>query len=1362
MSSLDQHGRKLAAILRYLGSVHGGGSDEECPFVREQTTAAEEEEEHQNQVLTGENDGTQILLTLADIYEMDRLCKSSHPNHAHNSSSSSSHYTIPLPYTFYAPSTTAAATMMNASTSSTTTTHNNNSIPPPTCSSSCWFRVKRLTKSSVIRPTLSPRQEVLAQKWARHLKVPDLWNLAELHPPDATTAATAAARRDPDIRSLLRMHKTYQRRLVLHSKIEALYSTLFELVGSSSTFGSSSSAHRNVLWGFGHVYWNPASSSSSSSENLCDNDDELIVDGNNNDNEERRRRVDKRTSLSRDVVMDGPLFEVRVELELCTDGSIVVRPCEHTGLSFHPQVMAALLTASRTTTPSHSLSWHQTLADMDPTFLSPGQPHIYYTKLLKQMAVQLAPGGQYMAHDKWVTSSRLSSRRPNHNLIITNGWSLYHRAKPSSVWARDAMTLMDQVLTPHNPNHTHDATATSTVLPMTIPKASIALTYGSGALQNLIHQEKLMQAQRARSGFWQTLSSWFPGPTKNQSDDTLSSIRQRRNHLFPLPSSDAQNQIAELLLRDQAPAVVVVGPPGTGKSHSIANIVCAYLAQGRRVLVTSKGAPALSVLRHRLPPCIQQLCVDVSMSESEGKQQLQQTVERLADTIASASQHTNQTNIDGEAIPSKCTLLEERIEALEQSIRDIDATLETQGQRACDTMQHPEIAQLACDTLVLEQTAPWLVSTMTEWTVPQVTSLAQQVGSLSEMDERLVNAVSGYGHRDAVECSPSDELISWVAAKAGQTSARISHVLNRLVSSVPIVGSNFGATEAAQKLEESVHSIRVYGDIPRSSADWQLVHRVLVRNKAIHDLYTSTLSLLVSRSGWPMDEIIQGIGTFHVNFPKSFAELLSKAAKVKQASTTWSYLHIESDSKQLEIQRRNHAHQLQTLYEKLVEAKVIAQLNESFSPEAQTALIRFAQLAGKSRLNTSQQASKMSQRQQRHRQQYLKSFEECVRYIPCWILTSSQVSDYLPPEIGGFDLVVIDEASQSDITALPCMLRGKQWLVVGDGKQVSPTESFVSESRVESLLVSLPDSPFKESFLPGQSFFDLCSQAFPFSRVVLTEHFRCAPEIIHFSNNQYYRGKLNALRMPTSQERMDPSIADVFVENGEKRGKTNERECDAIVSMVCDLVKSADSSIGVISLMGEEQSRLIRNRLLDSVGPQAFKRHSILVGDPPSFQGAERDVVFLSMVCSPGSSPTQSQLMHEQRMNVALSRAKNKVVLVHSITVAHVPSFQDVKVSVLQFFAKFGAHFSWDGQKINAIRPQQILTCKGKNSNTNESMRSSVAMAIAQRLSKEGFSIRDINLVWDGAFCIEDEQSGDRLAIAVEGSGERRHDWGSM
>jgi hypothetical protein len=87
--------------------------------------------------------------------------------------------------------------------------------------------------------------------------------------------------------------------------------------------------------------------------------------------------------------------------------------------------------------------------------------------------------------------------------------------------------------------------------------------------------------------------------------------------------------------------------------------------------------------------------------------------------------------------------------------------------------------------------------------------------------------------------------------------------------------------------------------------------------------------------------------------------------------------------------------------------------------------------------------------------------------------------------------------------------------------------------------------------------------------VVLNEHFRCAPEIIEFSNRQFYDSRLVPLRLPGKSERLSPSIVDVKVRNGVKVGKVNEKEADEIVRLVKDFISDPSAnttprSIGVI------------------------------------------------------------------------------------------------------------------------------------------------------------------------------------------------------
>lgn len=274
------------------------------------------------------------------------------------------------------------------------------------------------------------------------------------------------------------------------------------------------------------------------------------------------------------------------------------------------------------------------------------------------------------------------------------------------------------------------------------------------------------------------------------------------------------------------------------------------------------------------------------------------------------------------------------------------------------------------------------------------------------------------------------------------------------------------------------------------------------------------------------------------------------------------------------------------------------------------------------------------------------------------------------------------------------------------------------------------------------------------SQVVLSEHFRCAEEIIRFSNEQFYDRRLVPLRLPTKSQRLSPSLVDVRVPDGAKVGKTNEKEADEIVRLIQDFTLSPSQttsprSIGVISLVGDEQSRLIRGRLLDVLGPHLMARHSVLVGDPPSFQGAERDVVYLSMVCSRGSVPTQNQLMHFQRANVAMSRARDRCVLVRSIDIHEIPNDTDSKLPIIEFFMSATAGGGWDDMEDDA------------SGVTNRDIQQKTRTLLSNLLSSRGFTVRDMGVVWKGGLSIEQGDSDKRAALFIDCCGESNHEWQS-
>lgn len=140
--------------------------------------------------------------------------------------------------------------------------------------------------------------------------------------------------------------------------------------------------------------------------------------------------------------------------------------------------------------------------------------------------------------------------------------------------------------------------------------------------------------------------------------------------LFPLPANPEQRQIIDRLRSDNG--VVVLGPPGTGKTHTIANLLSALLARGQRVLVTSQKAQALRVLRDKLPPDIQKLCVSMTDVARGGSRELDESVTALSDRYStfSPAHHDDETRrrtAARDAARRQVEELTERIRALREA-----------------------------------------------------------------------------------------------------------------------------------------------------------------------------------------------------------------------------------------------------------------------------------------------------------------------------------------------------------------------------------------------------------------------------------------------------------------------------------------------------------------------------------------------------------------------------------------------------------------------------------------------------------------------------------------------------------------------
>ena len=310
----------------------------------------------------------------------------------------------------------------------------------------------------------------------------------------------------------------------------------------------------------------------------------------------------------------------------------------------------------------------------------------------------------------------------------------------------------------------------------------------------------------------------------------------------------------------------------------------------------------------------------------------------------------------------------------------------------------------------------------------------------------------------------------------------------------------------------------------------------------------------------------------------------------------------------------------------------------------------------------------------RYRRDAREAMLDAAGAVPCWIMSHARISEAMPADIGVFDLVIVDEASQSDLWALPAILRGKKILVVGDDKQVSPDGGFIASARIDELRARfLSEQPYRNEMTPEKSLYDLASRVFAAQQVMLREHFRCVPAIIAYSNRTFYKDNIQPLRIPNVSDRIDPPLVDIYVPQGYRdRHDGNDQEAQAIAEEISAILSNPEfdgRTIGVVSLLGMEQAKRIDALVRTTCDAGELRRRRFDCGDARTFQGSERDIMFLSMVVDDQNCRALSGNMFDQRFNVAASRARDRMYLVRSVKNSDL-SDKDLRVSLLSHFDK--------------------------------------------------------------------------------------------
>jgi very-short-patch-repair endonuclease len=278
------------------------------------------------------------------------------------------------------------------------------------------------------------------------------------------------------------------------------------------------------------------------------------------------------------------------------------------------------------------------------------------------------------------------------------------------------------------------------------------------------------------------------------------------------------------------------------------------------------------------------------------------------------------------------------------------------------------------------------------------------------------------------------------------------------------------------------------------------------------------------------------------------------------------------------------------------------------------------------------------------------------KLAPCLLMSPLSIAQYLPPGEALFDVVVFDEASQiSTWDAIGAIARGKQTIIVGDPKQLPPTNFFGRADDDEANEDLADHEKDLESILDEV-------QASGMPTVQLNWHYRSRHEsLIAFSNRSYYGGQL--ITFPAA-ESTDRGVSLTLVEGAlYDRGntRTNRLEAEAIVA---DAVRRMKQNLtlpegerltfGVVTFNSQQQT-LIQDLFDEALrgAPElewffADERlEPTAVKNLENVQGDERDIMYFSITFgwdANGKFPVDFGAINrtggERRLNVAVTRAR--------------------------------------------------------------------------------------------------------------------------
>ncbi|MFK5883478.1 MAG: AAA domain-containing protein, partial [Candidatus Izemoplasma sp.] len=367
---------------------------------------------------------------------------------------------------------------------------------------------------------------------------------------------------------------------------------------------------------------------------------------------------------------------------------------------------------------------------------------------------------------------------------------------------------------------------------------------------------------------------------------------------------------------------------------------------------------------------------------------------------------------------------------------------------------------------------------------------------------------------------------------------------------------------------------------------------------------------------------------------------------------------------------------------------------------------------------------------------------ELMNNVRIWMMTPEVVSAIIPLVYGMFDLVIFDEASQMYVEkGIPAIYRAKKVVIAGDTKQLRP--SSLGIGRLEDDDEYYEDKLLKDVSMDAKSLLDLAR--YKFDETILNYHYRSKfEELIAFSNYAFYEGRL--IVSPNQSYCEKPPIEYIHVKDGIFENRKNEEEAKAVVKLIKKIFRDRknNETIGVITFSSTQRD-LIENHIDEelfkrSVYQKQFEKElfrvdegedtSLFIKNIENVQGDERDIIIFSM----GYARDPQGFIRrrfgwlnneggQNRLNVAISRAKQKIYFVSSLYPEEL-KVEDLKSTGPKLLKDYMRYCYFISNNKPEMAKEVLAKLHSGSESANQVELSDLIIDIKRRLEKNNYIVR--------------------------------------